>query len=481
MSYKLQQNPLKLERWSVRKILELYGNNQIIAPKEYQRVFKAELPFQRSYVTSLVTNTCSSGIHLRTMKDGSYEMLDCLQRITSLINYVHKDEFPLLPEYKMNVSGVEIEVPAMVYSKLQKHDNFELIYERFMNTEIPVTVYAKEMTDQEASEVFQKLNQQNKMTHQEIMNSIRGRISEWVREVARYGELYPKLKLIQVIKLQAKSKSPMIIDEMIAKFCCFEWLKSTGKLGEKTYVSNSTVEEMYRNTIINDRRLEGATGQKGENQFKNLIKDVEKRSEFIRKLVVGSGDSTYTTKISEMMILFNFTYGFDTYYGKQVKIDYKKLGKELFNILRELQNPKSKVVKNVLLPGNKKTEFSYLKGRYAPHEIKRKNELIFKALHKLSLEKLGLVLRDDNRAMKKQVVLKRLHEQEYISPPSGKQITADEAIGGHRKPYCDGHPSDYSNCVALSVEDNQKMSNKYYEDYMINEKKKNPNYPYNPL
>ena len=41
MSYKLQQNPLKLERWSVRKILELYGNNQIIAPKEYQRVFKA--------------------------------------------------------------------------------------------------------------------------------------------------------------------------------------------------------------------------------------------------------------------------------------------------------------------------------------------------------------------------------------------------------------------------------------------------------
>ena len=473
MSYLKANKPRRYELWTVEKVIKLLKQLRLISPREYQRVYKATLLFCQSYISSLFTRNMGSMLHLREIKkviNGStqiaYELLDALQRLTTLSRFIN-DEFALPKGLVIWRNGVEIKVPAVKYSKLKEDANWDIFEEIFLNTEIPVCVCDIMMTDDEAREYFIQINQNAKMEFIAYMNAIRGQLSEWIREHARYFDDDDRSKkkllpLLDVIKLKPTEKKSMIFDELIAKMCTYEYLRDLNHSDK--YLGNNTIEEMYKNfTLQHD--IDG-------HKFKTLTENVKKRSYTIKRLVEETGDSSLTTSLADLLLLYTFTYKIREYYGKKSLINYEKFGKCLFNAIRTLINVKDKNNQNdkskFVMPDGKKTYFSYYKGRYSPEDIKQKHQYIIDRLELLyDFDDLGITTKDSKRGMPRYDTLRRLEEQGYKSPPSGKPLSADDAIGGHRIPHSKGGPTTYENCVALSKEDNDAMKDTPYDEYML--------------
>jgi hypothetical protein len=74
------------------------------------------------------------------------------------------------------------------------------------------------------------LNDNNNLTNQEKINGILGIVSERIREISRLGNLYTKLKVLEVIGLKPNGR--MNIDEIVARACLYEsWHQSKKDTG----------------------------------------------------------------------------------------------------------------------------------------------------------------------------------------------------------------------------------------------------------
>jgi hypothetical protein len=449
MSYLKEAEPSKLTDLTVKQLIDWINEGKLVLNPAYQRAYVARELWARTFIGALLQRAMNSVIHIRKMPNGTYEILDGLQRLTTLKKF-YDSEFKTptyhnesLPIY---VDGGVIKLPPSTMKEIQKLSDSDIITNRFYSFKLGAIMYHESMTDDEASEVFWALNDNNTLTAQEKRNGILGTQSEWVREVSRKGEKFSLLPVLRVI--YGIKNDRMQLDEMVARAVQYEVWHQTKKEGIYFgYADAATLDDLYQSVTYRYK----------PEAFKSIAKEVERRFEIVRKIVAASGAPDLHTKtVAKVLALYQLTYALEEKFGKAVKIDYDTFAPNLWSELSNLADTKMMGIFN-----RKKTEFSELLGLYSPDEVGRKLAMILMSIHEV-----GIIKKDVRRCFSLDEKYRRWVDQDMKCAVTGEELTFDQAIGGHIIPHSKGGKTTYDNLVILSYKANADMGNTPFYEYI---------------
>lgn len=449
MSYLSAKNPYKTILWTVEKLVRHTRDKKLDLSPAFQREFIAPLEWCEEFIGGIFRRALTSTIHLRKMKDGTFQVIDGLQRISTLIKFL--DSQFKTPTYhgadlSIYINGTMIPLAPSTWGDLSKRTDGSRIKDLFENVEITVAEYDETMTDDEASEVFWSVNDNNDLKHQEKRNGILGLISLWVREVSRLGVKYDLLPVLSSIKL--KSNGRMSIDEMVARSLLYEcWNQTNKDKGIYAHTcDNIHLDDFYRGAYRNDSR-----------SLIQWTKEVERRWKLVKSIVEASGaPDLHTKSVAHVLTLFQLTYALEEKFGKAMKLNTKQFAMNLWNGIIELCDRS-----NYKLRAGESTRYSHLLGQYDSGEMKEKLALVLE-----KIGDIGVTMRDNSREFSLDQKYRRWKDQDGRCAVTGLDISFGEAVGGHRIPHSKGGKTIYSNLVILSKDINTQMGSTDFEEFL---------------
>lgn len=164
-----------------REVLAQYKDQELQIDPDYQRLFRWDLDQQTQYIESLLLSIPSPPLFFAQNDDGKFEVIDGLQRISTLLKFFSKDLFdgepPLVADE--DASRNELRVPTTltagpIISALEGYTAAtlpETLLRTIRYSRITVILIEKESSTQARYEVFRRLNKSGSMlSDQEIRN-----------------------------------------------------------------------------------------------------------------------------------------------------------------------------------------------------------------------------------------------------------------------------------------------------------------------
>lgn len=223
---------------SCADLVRMYKTKQLDIKPDFQRDIVWSKPSQTRFIDSLVKQLPIPSMCLSLdYKTGERLMIDGLQRISSIINFLTDDKWKLsqLEDIDKKISGKTIQQIK------EKHYD---IYGRLENLTIPVTVlrcdYSKKSHMQYLFTIFHRLNTGgNKLSNQEIRNCIfQGNFNELLKALTKYSNFR------SLFSLDDNKTYRFAYEEFILRFFAFNETYDTykGKLAK------------YLNDYMNDNK-----------------------------------------------------------------------------------------------------------------------------------------------------------------------------------------------------------------------------------
>jgi len=217
---------------SCADIVRMYKNGQLNIQPDFQRDVVWSNASKTRFIDSLIKQLPipSMCISLDYRTDERL-VIDGLQRISSIINFLVDDEWKLS---KLNDIDPKISGKTVGYIK----DRLTSIFERVENLTIPITVlrcdYSKKSHKQYLFTIFHRLNTGgNKLTNQEIRNCIYGGgLNTLLRELAQYENFRLMLNLETGLTYR------FTYEELILRLFAFSEKRSSYKGGLANFLNN---------------------------------------------------------------------------------------------------------------------------------------------------------------------------------------------------------------------------------------------------
>lgn len=170
---------------SLRELMAMFEDETLRIPPEYQRQFVWDETRQSMLVESLFLGIPIPNIFFATNNDSSWEVVDGVQRICSLLRFVAKEEVLELLKIKnaLKIVGLDklSKLNGCEFKKLDK-----TIQVSFMTRALRITVLNDKSDIDVRFDLFERLNTGGvALTHQEIRNCIfRGAFNEGIKDLA---------------------------------------------------------------------------------------------------------------------------------------------------------------------------------------------------------------------------------------------------------------------------------------------------------
>ena len=213
---------------SCADLLRMYENKQLEIQPDFQRDIVWDKPDQTRFIDSLIKQLPIPSMCISLdYKTNKRQVIDGLQRMQSIINFLSKTEWKLssLDDIETRISG-----KTNLYIK-EKHED---LYDRVENLTIPVTIlrcdYSKESHANYLFTIFHRLNSGgSKLNNQEIRNCIyNGSLNTLLKDLTKY-ENFKKLMGIKTNKTYRFAH-----EEILLRFFAFTEThkKYTGRLAK---------------------------------------------------------------------------------------------------------------------------------------------------------------------------------------------------------------------------------------------------------
>lgn len=285
---------IKSERMdmSFGEIINMYRDKEIIISPEYQRAFRWNEQRQSDFIESILLGIPFPSIFVATNPDGKWELIDGLQRVSTVLSFFNelKDEegnpYPKnglkLVEGSMlkGLKNITIETLPLEY-KLQ-----------IKRTPCRVEIILKESEFKMRYELFKRLNTGGEgLSRQEIRNCIfRGldsRYSEFVAELAQ-NETFR-----EIVTISVSNEEKMYYEELVLRYLT---LKNKG-----TRYSQANIQDYMDDYLESQcKEFDDSQIEKDKNLFINIMKILEKlKDENIFKL----GKRYFTTSMYDAIML----------------------------------------------------------------------------------------------------------------------------------------------------------------------------------
>lgn len=210
---------------AVRQLVDMFQENTLRISPEYQRHFVWDDVRQSQLIESLLLGIPVPSLFMATNNDFSWEVVDGLQRLTTLIRFIgDKEALNLLANKGKNkISYTPLKLTGL--EKLTEFNGFcftELpttIQTMFKHRPIKVTVLNDKSDEGVRYDLFERLNTGGIILEpQEIRNCVyQGPFNDLLKECSKNTHFR------NVVKLGAKSKESMYEEMVLRFFAYLEW------------------------------------------------------------------------------------------------------------------------------------------------------------------------------------------------------------------------------------------------------------------
>jgi len=203
--------------FSVRQLAEMVIEETIDIAPEYQRHFAWSDVRQSQLIESLILGIPVPSLFMATNKDSTWEVIDGLQRLTTLINFISNDNIikKVNPSCKkLKIAGLEKldSINGLHFEELPKSTQL-----MFMTRPLRVTVLNDKSDLNLRYDLFERLNTGGIILHpQEIRNCIYlGKFKDFLLKCS-LNEHFKK-----VVKVPENSSQSGITEELVLKFFAY--------------------------------------------------------------------------------------------------------------------------------------------------------------------------------------------------------------------------------------------------------------------
>lgn len=201
---------------TVKQLVDMVAEGQIQVAPEYQRHFVWDETRQSNLVESIFLGIPVPSLFMATNDDSTWEVIDGLQRITTLVNFIR-------PEFKIGVQDVSnstLKIGDLGKLKSLSGTTFsdlpETIKLNFLTRPIRITVLNDLSDFQVRFDLFERLNTGGIILHeQEIRNCVyQGRFNNFIKKCAADGRVDALVK-------RTDKRGRGNLEELVLKFFAY--------------------------------------------------------------------------------------------------------------------------------------------------------------------------------------------------------------------------------------------------------------------
>lgn len=285
---------IKAERMdmSFGEIINMYRDKEIIISPEYQRAFRWDEQRQSDFIESILLGIPFPSIFVATNPDGKWELIDGLQRVSTVLSFFNELKDDEGNSYPKN--GLKLVEGSMLKGlKDITIDTLPLEYKlQIKRTPCRVEIILKESEFKMRYELFKRLNTGGEgLSRQEIRNCIfRGldsRYSEFIAELSKNNIFR------DIVNISVSNEEKMYYEELVLRYLT---LKNKG-----TRYSQANIQD-YMDDYLESQCTEFDEVQMETDRvmFSNIMKILEElKDENIFKL----GKRYFTTSMYDAIML----------------------------------------------------------------------------------------------------------------------------------------------------------------------------------
>lgn len=457
---------------SVRWLRTMVGEDRLeTGSREYQREKVASIRWKQALMQTILCSPYARipQIHVRVINTPSgvkYEIIDGQQRVTSILDFI-RGEYPLVDNLK---AYNNVDVGNMTFNDLEK--NYPKIYNHILDYRITVIWY-EALDDAMVSDLFVKvLNNQNNLNPQEIRNAIRGLISEWIRNTARY-EPHPLFsRVIRTSKKNGKETKLEYIPslKLSGRMEVDEWLSQLIYMYENGMKDGVTSQKVLTSWVQNNQ-VSGAWGSMTSAHFKKYKKNWNNFLDYCLNMV-KSVPNDYRSKITPMNLQLLFLYAREIEINRGFAIQNRKsFATAYFNTIAKWSDQTKKLYANWTNVLNKRQmpPMKELFGGKNPNAIQTIMWILDREINE-SPSDWGIVKLDPRDSFSREDVIKKWKEQDKKCFYTGKLLGEEELVGDHYIPRSfgidKGGVTEYHNLVVTDRHTNQQKLNIHGDDFI---------------
>lgn len=252
---------------TVRQLYDMVFEGMIDIAPEYQRHFIWDENRQSQLIESIFLGIPVPSLYMATNKDSTWEVIDGLQRLTTIINFLGTEE----NIKKFNNTGSKLKL-----SGLEKLDSINgLFYEdlpktlqmMFLTRPMRVTVLNDRSDYTIRYDLFERLNTGGVTLHpQEIRNCVYlGEFNDFIKECVRNTDF------MNVVKLTKNAERTGNLEELVLKFFAYyesrnefvhsvkDFLNKYMELKSKSFANKKELKNIFERTfsVLNEKLPNG--------------------------------------------------------------------------------------------------------------------------------------------------------------------------------------------------------------------------------
>lgn len=236
---------------TIRELMSMAENNELQRAPIYQRKFRWDEEAESRLIESLLLGLPVPNLFFATNTDGTWEVVDGLQRISTLIHFALDDEVQLKEIGKsapLHLTGLRKLTTFEGLSYLELPGPVKLA---FTKRGLGVTALSDKSDPETRFDTFERLNRGAvALSQQEVRACIyQGPLNDLLRELSDYAP-YKAL-----LKLQSKDQDNATYEELVLKFFAYRYGRDSFKGSVKTFL-NQWMEDNQKTADIENLRTD---------------------------------------------------------------------------------------------------------------------------------------------------------------------------------------------------------------------------------
>lgn len=444
--------------------------------REYQREKVAPLSWKQLIMLTVISNGYRKipQIHIRVIKVGKtyrFELIDGQQRITSIIDFI-RGGFSL-PNTDIFNLGNGIDVRGMNITDIR--ENYPAIYQQILGYRISCLWY-ENLSDEQTADLFiNVLNNTNAMKPQEIRNAVRGYLSEYIRNSARFED---RLDLFERTFTDGKNKKQRLKHfsdsfSLSGRMEVDEWLSELIFLLQNGY--RNGVGQAKHTAYI--KEIQASNGSLSSIEaFEEFKEDVLDELLSFSYDIITSVPADYKYKLTSMLSQVLILYGYElkTKHGKLITDRYVS---KFFDVYDRWSNTDDKLYLNEVMFGTTDEQMEPFNKLFNGKNKKAFSTITYVLDKEVKEDKDSFGVIDiDSRDFTKPQIIQKWEEQGRKCFFTNQPLTLNQIAGDHYIPRSwgidKGGVTELHNLVITSKKLNNRKLNVHGDDFkkMLNDK-----------
>ncbi|BBF05619.1 GmrSD restriction endonuclease domain-containing protein [Haemophilus influenzae] len=256
---------------SIGELVSMYDDGELEIRPEFQRLFRWSLEQKSNFIESVLLGIPIPSIFVSQREDGVWELVDGLQRISTILSFMGKmrgNNGELCKPLKLNGTKYLPSLQGKVWGDPDNDDeniinrNIQRIFKR---EKIDIKIVQRESQNDTKYEIFQRLNTGgSELSAQEVRNALLLMVNpaaqHWIERLAQSTDF------IETLPISQKQKDESYYNELVVRYLALRYIEKDDLLSRHSDVAP------YLDQMVTNIFTDSFDYKKEEEIFNNTFK-----------------------------------------------------------------------------------------------------------------------------------------------------------------------------------------------------------------